>query len=195
MQTGVALPKCWPLKIISEQAHSNAKHDDVIKWRNFPLYWLFVRGIHRSPVISPHKGQCRGALMFSLIYASIIGWVNNREAGDVRHHCAHYDVVVMENINTHQIKYELSVCPGIFDDYYWMPFLLNVHLKNRFIFQANTKRKRLCADCTQSDKFDDYMCFLIISKNHILPEVAKPQQYVVIHIQCLGLCEISIKNQ
>ena len=23
-------------------------HDDVIKWRHFPRYWLFVRGIHRS---------------------------------------------------------------------------------------------------------------------------------------------------
>ena len=25
----------------------------------------------------------------------INGWVNNREAGDLRHHCAHYDVTVM----------------------------------------------------------------------------------------------------
>ena len=24
------------------------------------------------------------------------GWVNNRDAGDVRRHCAHYDVIVME---------------------------------------------------------------------------------------------------
>ena len=29
----------------------------------------FMQGIHRSPVNSPHKGQWRGALMFSLIYA------------------------------------------------------------------------------------------------------------------------------
>ena len=35
-------------------------HDDVIKWKHFPRYWPFVRGIHRSPVISPHKGQWRG---------------------------------------------------------------------------------------------------------------------------------------
>ena len=41
-------------------------HDDVIKWKHFPRYWPFVRGIHRSPVNSPHKGQWRGALMFSL---------------------------------------------------------------------------------------------------------------------------------
>ena len=33
--------------------------------------------------------------MFSLICAWIKGWVNNREAGDLRRHCAHYDVIVM----------------------------------------------------------------------------------------------------
>ena len=32
----------------------------------FPRYWPFVRGIHRSPVNSPHKGQWRGTCMFSL---------------------------------------------------------------------------------------------------------------------------------
>ena len=44
-------------------------HDDIIKWKHFPRYWTFVRRITRSPVNSPHKGQCRGALMFSLIFA------------------------------------------------------------------------------------------------------------------------------
>ena len=71
------------------------KHDDVIKWKHFPRYWPFVRGIHRSPVNSPHKGQWRGALMFSLICVWINGWVNNREAGDLRRYRAHYDVIVM----------------------------------------------------------------------------------------------------
>ena len=37
---------------------------DVIKWKHFPLYWPFVRGIHLSPVNSPHKGQWSGALIF-----------------------------------------------------------------------------------------------------------------------------------
>ena len=46
-------------------------HDDVIQWKHFPRYWPFVRGSHRSPVNSLHKGQWRGALMFSLIYAWI----------------------------------------------------------------------------------------------------------------------------
>ena len=27
-------------------------HDDIIKWKYFPRYWPFVRGIHRSPVKS-----------------------------------------------------------------------------------------------------------------------------------------------
>ena len=70
-------------------------HDDVIKWKHFPRNWPFVRGIHRSPVNYPHKGQWRGALMFSLICVWISGWVNNREAGDLRRYLAHYDVIVM----------------------------------------------------------------------------------------------------
>ena len=55
-------------------------------------------GIHRSSVNSPHKGQWRGALMFSLICAWINGRVNNRETGDLRRHLAHYDVIVMKKI-------------------------------------------------------------------------------------------------
>ena len=70
-------------------------HDDVIKWKHFPRNWPFVREIHRSPVNFPHKGQWRGALMFSLIYAWINDWVNNREAGDLRRQQGHYDVIVM----------------------------------------------------------------------------------------------------
>ena len=49
-------------------------HDDVIKWRHFPRYWSFARGNHRPPVNSPHKGQWRGALTFSLICVWINGW-------------------------------------------------------------------------------------------------------------------------
>ena len=56
-------------------------HDDVTKWKYFPRYWPFVRGMHRSPVNSPHKCQWRGALMFSLICVWINDRVNNHEAG------------------------------------------------------------------------------------------------------------------
>ena len=46
-------------------------------------------------VNSPHKGQWRGALIISLICAWINASVNNRKAGDLRRHRAHYDVIVM----------------------------------------------------------------------------------------------------
>ena len=74
-----------------------AFYDDVIKWKHFPRYWPFVRGIHRSTVNSPHKGQWRGALLFSLICAWINGWVNSRDAGDLIRYRDHYDVTVMWN--------------------------------------------------------------------------------------------------
>ena len=71
------------------------QHDDVIKWKHFPRSWPCVRGIHRSPVNFPHKGQWRGVLMFSLICTWINGLVNNGEAGNLRRDRAHYDVTVM----------------------------------------------------------------------------------------------------
>ena len=70
-------------------------HDDVIKWKHFPGFWPFMWEIHWSPVNSSHKGQWRGALMFSLICTWINGWANNREVGDLRCYRAHYDVIVM----------------------------------------------------------------------------------------------------
>ena len=66
----------WEAKPLPE---TPTGHDDVIKWKHFPHYWPFARGIHRSPVNSPQKGQWRGALMFSLICVWINGWVNNHE--------------------------------------------------------------------------------------------------------------------
>ena len=68
-------------------------HDDVIKWKHFPPV----------PVNSPHKGQWRGALLFSLICVWINGWVNNREAGDLRRHRGHYDVNVMFTANIYTV--------------------------------------------------------------------------------------------
>ena len=70
-------------------------HDDVIKCKHFLCYWPFVREIHRSPVNSPHQGQWRGALMFSLSCVWINGWVNNCEAGELRRNRFHYDVSVL----------------------------------------------------------------------------------------------------
>ena len=61
------------------------------KMETFSALLAIFRGIHRSPVNSPHKGQWRGALMFSLICVWINDWINNREAGDLRRHRGHYE--------------------------------------------------------------------------------------------------------
>ena len=71
------------------------QHDDVIKWKHFPRYWPFVRGIHRSPVNSPHKGQWRGALIFFFDLCLNKRSSKNREVGDLRRYRAHNDVTVM----------------------------------------------------------------------------------------------------
>ena len=63
-----------------------------------------------SPVNSPHKGQWRGALMFSFIRAWINGWVNNSDAGDLRHHRAYYDVIVMCPIQSYLHNTSHEIC-------------------------------------------------------------------------------------
>ena len=97
--------KCSLIQVVARNRtadmHILTNHDDVIKWKHFPRYWSFVRGIHRSPVNSPHKGQWRGALMFTLICARINDWVNNGEAGDLRRNRAHYDVIIMITFQSH----------------------------------------------------------------------------------------------
>ena len=68
-------------------------------WRHqmetFSALLALCAGNSPVPVNSPHRGQWRGALMFSLICAWINDWVNNREAGDLRRHRCHHDVSVM----------------------------------------------------------------------------------------------------
>ena len=62
--------KRWPLlhheakennvcAIKCQSGATGSRYDDVIKWIHFPRHWSFVRGIHRSPVNSPHKSQWR----------------------------------------------------------------------------------------------------------------------------------------
>ena len=87
--------KLWSLCCLQQHHIPLIQHDDVIKWKHFPRSWTFVRGVHRWPVDSTHKGQWRGPLMLSLICAWTNGWANNRYGGDLRRHRAHYDVTVM----------------------------------------------------------------------------------------------------
>ena len=115
-------------------------HDDVIEWKHFPRYWPFVRGIHWSPVNSPHKGQWHGALMFSLICVWVIGWVNNREAGDLRRICAHYDATLM-----HKFHGDIVV-------HYCLTSLALIQRKTRSV------KSMYCFQC-QKDSY--YHCFVV----------------------------------
>ena len=144
-------------------------HDDIIKWKHFPCNWPFVRGIHRSPVNSQHKGQWRGALVFSLICVWINDWVNNREAGDLRRYCAHYDIIVMVN--------KSSMCTGRQSDtaFHWRNYckLCNIHGINPLnyclcdgssfitrIFYVNFFLK--CLVSFQFNPFSEMPCFISI---------------------------------
>ena len=73
--------------------------DSLPWWRHqmetFSALLAICAGNSPVPVNSPHKGQWRGALMFSLICERINSWVNNGEAGGLRRHRGHYDVIVM----------------------------------------------------------------------------------------------------
>ena len=95
LQSYIFLLNCW-------QVFANR----VYNWIHFPrltLSWwrhqmetfsallALCAGNSPAPVNSPHKGQWRGALMFSLICARI----NDCEAGDLRRHRGHHDVNVM----------------------------------------------------------------------------------------------------
>ena len=67
--------------------------DDVIKWKHFPRYWSYVRGIHRwMPVLMASNTE----LSCFFICARINDWENNDDAGDLRRHRTHYDVIVLD---------------------------------------------------------------------------------------------------
>ena len=87
----------------TREVHSSGTLCAFQWWRHqmetFSALLALCAGKSPVPVNSPHKGQWHRALMFSLICAWINGWVNNREAGDLRGHRAHYDVIVIHSGN------------------------------------------------------------------------------------------------
>ena len=68
-------------------------HDDIIKWKLFrvtgPLCGEFT-GHQWIPLT-----RASDAELWCFLCAWIHGWVNNHRAGDLRRHCADYDVTVM----------------------------------------------------------------------------------------------------
>ena len=75
---------------------------------NFRVTGHLCGGFTGPRWIPPHKGQWRGALMFSLICVWINGWVNNGGAGDLRRNRTHYDVSEMTTL---YIKLTLNTIP------------------------------------------------------------------------------------
>ena len=115
---------CW-IMVTS----SNGKH--------FPRYWPFVWRVHRSPASN--------ADLWCFLWSApwINGWLNNREAGDLRRHRAHYDVIVM-SIESDVISNDIRIIsnysirtPGSYRQIpmtrYVNSFAITVHL-NIFFF-------------------------------------------------------------
>ena len=92
----VAFRSRWLLWYMTASWHGEISHS---WWRHqmetFSALLAICAGNSSVPVNSLHKGQWRGALMFSLICVWINGWVNNHEAGDLRRYHVYYNVIVM----------------------------------------------------------------------------------------------------
>ena len=78
----------WGLHKMSTILQTTFSHDDVIKWKHFPCYWPFCVG--NAPVTGEFPAQRPVTRSFGVFFdLHLNGWVNNREAGDLRRHHAH----------------------------------------------------------------------------------------------------------
>ena len=115
-------------------------HDDVINQETFSALLAICAGNQRSLVKSPHKSQWRGALIFSLFCAWINGWVNNREAGDLRHHRAHYNFIVMINVNVLEISRITCIVSYICFSYISHKYINDVVIVSQTLFDHFNKK-------------------------------------------------------
>ena len=67
------------------------------KWKNFPRYWPLC-GEFTGHQWIPLPKASDAKLWCFFICGWINGWINNREAGDLSRHRAHYDVIVKQFI-------------------------------------------------------------------------------------------------
>ena len=98
-------PSRWVFKNYTHTLINTLKLICTIVWYYFMMTSsnenIFRVSVHLCGEFTSHrwiprrKGQLRGNLMFSLIGAWINGWVNNGEAGDLRRHRDHCNVIVM----------------------------------------------------------------------------------------------------
>ena len=111
-------------KLLTCYCQQKFRHDDVIKWKHFPRYWAFVRGIHRSPMNTPYKGQWRGAVMlfFDLRLNTRLskhwwGWRFETPSCPLCRHCNGMIYIYIHNlvVNTWLSEVDLKVIVGIFE--------------------------------------------------------------------------------
>ena len=64
-------------------------HDDIIKWKHFPRYWPICGLTSQWPMTQSFD------ILLDLYLKKNNGWANNWDTGDLRRHCAHYDITVI----------------------------------------------------------------------------------------------------
>ena len=111
-----------------------------------PLCWEFTG----PPPPPPPPPPPRGTLMFSLICAWISGWANNRDAGDLRRHRAHYVVTVMgRKVSSRRLAFSNS------DRRCGMKMISTPHFTGHVIFYPSIFVKRAPIESTKTTSMED----------------------------------------
>ena len=141
----------------SQHTAAWSHHDDVIRGKNFPRFWPFVRGIHRSPVNSPHKGQWRGALIFSLICGfgkQSWGWSFQMPPGSLWRHCnvmySQGNVVATAVKKRHHYHYRKCIHRYLINDMHiaenaWVPiftWILQLFIQLSIVFLTGIETRK-----------------------------------------------------
>ena len=129
----------------------------------------------------------RGALMSSLICSWINAWVNNREAGDLRRHRAHYDVIIMWKKNT--IQQEVVLQHQGQGGYAWQ-LLINYGRRN-FRHDARTMMmqsiKAACLwECVRSKAYEFVLELVLLRLEYFVRTrsrlwLLRPYQFSAVH--------------
>ena len=82
----------------------------------------------------PSTKASDAVLVLSLIYAWTNGWVNNRNAGDLRRHHAHYDITVIWRIWWQNRLVRLS--QQLYNIIVYETLMKNIHHNNTHIFSG-----------------------------------------------------------
>ena len=83
------------MRVECEEWTSWKRHDDVIKWKHFRVNGPLCREFTGHRWVPLTKASDAELWCFLWYVPWINGLVNNREAGNLRAHRAHYDVIVM----------------------------------------------------------------------------------------------------